>query len=135
VLVTGPTQPPYLWNGKIWHPEARVDRHIIYDHSLLIFSVCQWPGKAGLHHLSLCAAVDILRYAGSGPASPVDEARPKTNCEYNDSVECPLFKFLYKEVGNHTGRQTMRGHSSHLFLENKHEGVPANVTTLESSRL
>jgi len=28
--------------------------------SLLAFSVCQWPGKAGLHHLSLCAAVDIL---------------------------------------------------------------------------
>jgi hypothetical protein len=47
--------------------------------SLLVFSMCQRPGKAGSHHLSLSIAVDILRYAGCGPASPVDKARPQTN--------------------------------------------------------
>jgi hypothetical protein len=72
---------------------------------------CQWPGEAGLqvHHLSLCATVDILRYAGCGSASPVDEARPKTYCIY-DSVKYPKLKFLHKEVRNHKGRKRKSDH-------------------------
>jgi hypothetical protein len=54
--------------------------------SLLAFSMYQCPVKAGLQHLSLCATVGIFRYAGCGPATPVDEAKPKTYCKYNDSV-------------------------------------------------
>ena len=58
----------------------------IYDPiSLLAFSKCQWPGKAGLQNLSLCAKVVILRYAGCGPESQDDVARPKPYCKY-DSV-------------------------------------------------
>jgi hypothetical protein len=57
--------------------------------------LASWPGKAGFHHLSLCVS-DILRYAGCGPASPVDEARPKIYCKYNDSADCTLLKFLHK---------------------------------------
>jgi hypothetical protein len=102
--------------------------HITTDYCTLKFIVpqglrdCRVPVATatmyeGLHHLSLRAAVDILRYAGCGPASPVDEARPKTYCKYNGSVECPLLKFLHKEVGNHMGRQRMLRQSSHLFLE------------------
>jgi len=76
-----------------------VDRHLdIYDPiSLLDFSVCQWPGKAGLQNLSLSATAVILRYAGCGPASPIDEARPKTYCKY-DSVLCALLKILHKKL-------------------------------------
>jgi hypothetical protein len=48
--------------------------------------LASWPVKAGLHHLSLCAAVDILMYGGCGPASPVDEVSPKKYYIYNDSV-------------------------------------------------
>jgi len=77
-----------------------VDSHLdIYDPiSLLAFSMCQWPGKARLQNLSLCATVVILRYAGCGPAGPLVEARPKTYCKYNDSVERPLLKFLHKKL-------------------------------------
>jgi hypothetical protein len=117
VLVKGTTQPPYSWNRKIWHLNRGSCGYICDPISLLAFSVCQWPGMAGLHHLPLCATVDILRYSGCGPASPVYEATPKTYSKYNDSVACPLLKFLHKEDGSHTGWQRMRGHSSHLFLE------------------
>jgi len=97
-----------MWIGNLY----------IYDPIILLaFTKCQWIGKAGVHHLSHCAAVHILRYAGCGPASPVDEARPKTYCKYNGSVDCPILKFLHKEVGNHMGWQRMCGHSRHLFLE------------------
>jgi hypothetical protein len=67
--------------------------------SLLAFSFCQWPGKAGLHHPSLCVAVDILRYAGCDPTNPVDKARPQTYCNI---VVCrySFLKFLHEEVGN-----------------------------------
>ena len=41
--------------------------------------------KAGLHQLSLCAAFDILRYAGCSPASPV-EVRPKSHCKYDSEI-------------------------------------------------
>ena len=77
-----------------------MDRHVdIYDPiSLPAFSMCHWPGKASLQNLSLCITVVILRYAGCGPASPVYEARSKTYCKYNDSVECPLLKFLHKKL-------------------------------------
>jgi len=80
-----------------------VDRHLdIYDPiSLQAFSVWQWPGKAGLQYLSLCATVVILRYAGCGPASPVDEAIPKTYCKYNDSVECPVLSFSIRSCQSH----------------------------------
>jgi hypothetical protein len=62
----------------------------IYDPiSLLIFIMCQWPGRQD-YTTCLCAAVNILRYAGSGPTIPVDEVRPKTYRKYNDTVECPL---------------------------------------------
>ena len=56
-----------------------MDSHLdIYDPiSLLAFSMCQWPGKARLQNLSLCATVVILRYAGCGPAGPLVEARIK----------------------------------------------------------
>jgi len=57
-----------------------VTLYISDPHSLLAFSMCQWPGKAGWHHLTICVAGDILRYAGCGPASPVDKSRPQTYC-------------------------------------------------------
>jgi len=60
--------------------------------------MCQSPGNAGLQNLCLCATVVILRYAGCGPASPVDEARPKTYRKYNDYLDCPLLKFLHKKL-------------------------------------
>jgi len=79
--------------------QTPVNRHLhIYDPiSLLAFSKCQWPGKAGLQNLSLCATVIILSYAGCGPGSPDDEARPKPNCKY-DSVEWPVLKFLHNKL-------------------------------------
>jgi hypothetical protein len=45
---------------------------ILYNYdsiSLLAFSVSV-AKKIGIHHLSLWATADILRYAGCGPASP-----------------------------------------------------------------
>ena len=67
--------------------------------------LASWPSasvsgqkKAGLQNLSLCATVIILSYAGCGPESPDDEATPKPNCKYNDSVEWPVLKFLHSKL-------------------------------------
>ena len=110
----------------------------IYDPiSLLAFSMChQWPGKAGLQHLSLLCCSWHFEVCLLWSSSPVDEARPKTDYKHNDSVQCPLLKFLHKEVGYHMGRERMRCHSSHLFIQTQTRRRPSKChNIIESSTL
>ena len=98
----------------------------IYDPiSLLAFSVSSMARKGRFTApVSLCCSwhFEVCLLWSS---SPVDEARRKTDCKHNDSVQCPLLKFLHKEVGYHMGRQRMRCHSSHLFIQTQTRRCPS----------
>ena len=109
----------------------------IYDPiSLLAFSMChQWPGKAGLHRLSLCAAVDILRYTCCGPAVQLMRPDEKQTANIMILYSALCLNFSIKKLAiTWEDRECVATQVTYSF-KHKHEGVPANVTTLESSTL
>jgi len=109
----------------------------IYDPiSLLAFGMRhQWPGKTGLHRLSLCAAVDILRYTCCGPAVQLMRPDQKHTANIMILYSALCLNFSIKKLAIiWEDRECVATQVTYSF-KHKHKGIPANVTTLESSRL